>query len=529
MNAFTLYLLEASVCLGVFYLFYLAVLHRQPTFHYNRVYLLATSALGWILPLLEVPFGWGGGSPVGEGSVAYLLLPAVEGEATESLSTGLPWWEMIYGLGVLIVLTRFAGQCYRLHKIVRSSSEQMVPHRRYRLLYTNGRFPTASFFRYLFWDNTQSLSVEETRQMMLHEDTHIRQGHSYDTMYLALLKVLAWFHPLVYLYERALIQTHEFAADAGVLRQVPAAQRSYARLLSKHTLSSRNVLLVNRFFYPSLILNRIHMIYANSQKTPWYRYVLIVPVFASLFFAFACQPDEEEVTREAVAQSYGDVIAQLETVDNQIRDLQARTFGDYPTALNNRMQSLEKQGIPINEETLTIGLWEEEASSSTAQLANSLIARQKELREQLQSLPDADGVYTVVENRPEPKGGMSAYYKQIGDNIRYPQAARRAGTEGKVFVQFVVDEYGQLTDSKVLKGIGGGCDEEALRVIQEAPEWVPGNTNGQAVNVRMVLPIMFKLDRLDAPASLRENTEDDRESVAKKKSEMEEMVVVGYQ
>ena len=431
MNALTLYLLEASVCLGVFYLFYLMVLHRQPTFRYNRTYLLATSALGWILPLLEVPFGWGGGSPVAESSAAYWMLPATQGGATEPLSTNLPWWEIIYGLGVLIMLAHFAGQCYRLHKIVRSSSEQGVPHRRYRLLYTNGRFPTASFFRYLFWDNTQSLSVEETRQMMLHEETHIRQGHSYDTVYLALLKVFAWFHPLVYLYDRALVQTHEYAADAGVLRQVPVAQRSYARLLSKHTLNSRNVLLVNRFFYPSLILNRIHMIYA-TKKTPWYRYVLIAPVFASLFLVFSCQEETEMAKLDDLAQQYEDA----------------------------------------------------------------------ETQEERSMLSDADEVFMVVEDQPTPEGGMEVFYEYIAENMRYPIEARQMGIEGKVFVQFVVEKDGSLTDIKVLKGIGGGCDEEAARVIEEAPVWNPGQQRGKFVKVKMVLPISFKISEGEPKAKV---------------------------
>ena len=65
--------------------------------------------------------------------------------------------------------------------------------------------------------------------------------------------------------------------------------------------------------------------------------------------------------------------------------------------------------------------------------------------------------------------------------------------EGKVYVQFVVDKDGTLTDVKALKGIGAGCDEEAVRVIQEAPKWKPGKQRGRPVKVRMVLPIIFKL------------------------------------
>ena len=525
MNALTLYLLEASVCLGVFYLFYLAVLHRQPTFQYNRVYLLAASVLGWVLPLLEVSLGTTGSRASSGVGAAYLLLsPAEAGGVSEASTGGWPFWlGLVYGGGLVVAAIYYGAQVYRLHQTVRSSREQVVPHRRYRLLYTDGRFPTASYFRFLFWDNTQPLTVEETRQMMLHEETHIRQGHSYDMVYLTLLKVFAWFHPLVYLYERALIQTHEYAADAGVLRQAPVAQRAYARLLSKHTLSSRNVLLVNRFFYPSFILNRINMIY-ETQKTPWYRYVLIVPVFASLFLTFACQPDEEEVTREAVAQSYEEVKSEIVKVDEEI---QAIVNQYYPTQ-QQFIEAVDKYREQNQGQIDEMKILKGKLSSTEFTTLESLIARRDELRKKQAHLPDADGIYTVVENQPEPKNGISTFYKHIGDNIRYPKAARQAGIEGKVFVQFVVDKYGQLTAPKVLKGIGGGCDEEAVRVLQEAPEWIPGTTGGQAVNVRIVIPINFKLDRVDAPESLGKNSESDGLSATEEKSKIDEMVVVGY-
>ncbi len=124
---------------------------------------------------------------------------------------------------------------------------------------------------------------------------------------------------------------------------------------------------------------------------------------------------------------------------------------------------------------------------------------------------------------------MPAFYRHIGDNIRYPSEARQAGIEGKVFVQFVVDEYGEITQTEILKGIGEACDQEALRVLQESPEWLPGTTDGQAVNVRMVLPITFKLDRIDAPASFQEDSQNNELSETEEKAKIDEMVIVGYQ
>jgi protein TonB len=98
-----------------------------------------------------------------------------------------------------------------------------------------------------------------------------------------------------------------------------------------------------------------------------------------------------------------------------------------------------------------------------------------------------------VENQPAPVGGYEAFYKYIGKNIKYPDQARRMGVEGKVFVQFVVDKDGSITDVQVLKGIGSGCDEEAIRVVKSAPKWTPGKQRGRPVRVRMSVPIAFKL------------------------------------
>lgn len=101
----------------------------------------------------------------------------------------------------------------------------------------------------------------------------------------------------------------------------------------------------------------------------------------------------------------------------------------------------------------------------------------------------------VVETKPEPLNGFREFYEFVGKNLKYPKKARQMGVEGKVFVQFVIDEFGNLTDIEVVKGIGMGCDQETLRVMKLLPQWIPGKQRGQPVRVRMILPITFKLGR----------------------------------
>jgi len=106
---------------------------------------------------------------------------------------------------------------------------------------------------------------------------------------------------------------------------------------------------------------------------------------------------------------------------------------------------------------------------------------------------ETDEIFTIVEESAAPKGGIGAFYSYVRDKMKYPPQARRMGIDGKVFVEFVVNKDGSITDVRAVKGIGAGCDEEAVRVVQSAPAWTPGKQRGKPVKQRMVLPITFKL------------------------------------
>lgn len=108
--------------------------------------------------------------------------------------------------------------------------------------------------------------------------------------------------------------------------------------------------------------------------------------------------------------------------------------------------------------------------------------------------PKEDEVFTVVEQQPEFAGGMSALNQYLGKNIRYPAAAQRANVSGRVFVSFVVNTDGSIQDVTVLKGLGFGTDEEAVRVVKSMPKWRPGKQSGRPVRVKYNLPINFQLE-----------------------------------
>ena len=108
---------------------------------------------------------------------------------------------------------------------------------------------------------------------------------------------------------------------------------------------------------------------------------------------------------------------------------------------------------------------------------------------------EVDEVFDIVEDQPEFPGGLSAFYKFVGKTMKYPKQARRMGIEGKVYVRFIIDENGSVTNVEAVKGIGAGCDEEAVKVLKSSPKFKPGKQRGRPVKVRMSLPIVFKLSR----------------------------------
>ena len=105
-----------------------------------------------------------------------------------------------------------------------------------------------------------------------------------------------------------------------------------------------------------------------------------------------------------------------------------------------------------------------------------------------------DEEFVVLDIQPSPKEGMKEFYQYISENLKYPEKAKQSGIQGKVFVQFIVDDKGKLTKVEAVKGIGGGCDEEAVRVLQDAPNWNPAKVVDMPVKTRMILPITYKLD-----------------------------------
>ena len=168
--------------------------------------------------------------------------------------------------------------------------------------------------------------------------------------------------------------------------------------------------------------------------------------------------------------------------------------------ITNKFNSINIKNriVMMNKQKTRFGAWKVLAALPVAALLLMVGCKQASTQEpqatdEAQVEATSDSVYSVVDQDPEFEGGMEALYKYLAENIQYPEQAKADKVEGRVFISFVIEPDGTASNAEVLRGIGGGCDEEALRVVQSMPNWKPGMVDGKPVRVHYNIPITFKL------------------------------------
>lgn len=150
-----------------------------------------------------------------------------------------------------------------------------------------------------------------------------------------------------------------------------------------------------------------------------------------------------------------------------------------PTELNVVADNVEVADVDINAE-------DDQNQAQQEYVAPVVETVDEEVKE--------EEIWTSVEKMPEFPGGEAELYKYLSKNLKYPDIATQQGITGKVYVQFVVEKDGSIANPKVLRDIGGGCGDEALRVVRSMPKWTPGIQRTKKVRVQYTLPVNFQLE-----------------------------------
>jgi len=328
-----------------------------------------------------------------------------------------------------------------------------------------------------------------------------------------LTEAVFWFHPLVHRLKRELIDYREMRCDNMVLSESSISRKEYASLLLE-LIPMPNLnkeLSVNMAQESSNLKKRITMItqQTKTQQIPkWSSLLLLGTVFLTTAFAMACTDmqtqtvfDEEELDLmtnidKTGEQGYHEIIIYMseeeqanrhESKLEQLRMLEPKHIEAIQVWKGD--QAVEKFGSRGEKGVIQVRtkLDAESYNNTLRALGMNPVSPESLTPQNSESSPQ-DDFFVVVEKMPELIGGLGS----IQQKMRYPEMARKAGIEGRVYVQFVVDENGNVVDPQILRGIGGGADEEAIRVVSQA-KFKPGMQRGKPVRVKYSLPILFSL------------------------------------
>lgn len=452
MNSLLIYLVEVSICLGISLVIYRVLLSGLTFFSWNRSILLGLLILSGLIPLLKLQF-FDLGTEVTEMTLPVFLV----GDQVNAASSGsLSWGQLLFGfylIGAVFTASRM------IFGFVISQKQIGKAHKIYHnkhFIAIHPDFVPASFFEYILMPEFNPDSPEQ-KQILLHESMHVRLRHSWDLLLVNFAKVLFWFNPLIYIFERSLREIHEYQADQGVTYSF--APREYATLLLKLITAKPGWQFMNNF-NQFQTKKRIIMM-SKSQSTAWQklRFLTLIPVVGLLLFVFSCEKEDMNPNLAQMEQFSENLIIPFEN--------------------------------PVN------------------------------------TFEPANEVFDVVEEQPNPEGGMSGWNQYLAKNLQYPAQARSMGIEGTVIVVFEIHKDGSIDNVEILRGIGGGADEEAIRVVQNSPKWQPGRQRGREVITRMRLPIRFKLASMDDSKSILTINAIDGKRAASP-DPLQEIAVIGY-
>ena len=545
MGLFFVYILKSSVCLAIFYLFYRLLLARETFHRFNRFSLLGILLLSCLLPLVEVSVKQETEVHQTMLTLEQLLMMADAVNATEAgarAETATVTWIqvalLVYLAGIVFFAFRNVYSLVRLLMLLKSGKKEDIgsylPGRKERVTLIVHNCDIAPFSWMKFVVISEKDLKENGEEILTHEYAHIRKRHSIDLLIADICIFFQWFNPASWLLKQELQNIHEFEADESVIAQGIDAKK-YQLLLIKKAVGTRLYSMANSFNHSSL-KKRITMM-LKKKSNPWARlkYLYVLPLAVIAVAAFA-RPEISSELDEISAVKVNDLTAIMKTeevkspekhpakeikVQGQVLEkstnapvvganviIKGTTSGTITDLDGNFVISM-----PVGA-TLSVSYINMKTKELT--ITEKLIGKIKSLKVYLEGeittktqevvvvgygggeeASDEVPVFQVVEEMPEFPGGMGECLKFLGKNIKYPVEAQKAGVQGKVIVQFVVEKDGNIANPKVVRSIDPDLDGEAIRVISIMPKWKPGMQKGQPVRVKYTVPVTFRLDGKD--------------------------------
>jgi len=292
------YIIQVLLFQTLFLAVYDLLLKRETFFQWNRIYLIITSLVAYCIPLIKFT----GFQKIIPQEYA-ILLPEIVLSPTRTIQENIDWSGMLFSalqivfvLGVLVAFVLFAMKLYRLIQLITKNEKRNLDTYQLVLLEHSKAF---SFFNYIFLGKT--LSEEQKDQVISHELVHVQQKHSLDLFLFEIQKIVCWFNPFSYLFQRRIAELHEFIADSKTVKETN--KKDYFQNLLTQTFDTHNISFINSFLKVSLIKKRILMLNKDKSKQLLkFKYLLMLPLLLGMLLYSSCGSQEDLIIEDKVTE-----------------------------------------------------------------------------------------------------------------------------------------------------------------------------------------------------------------------------------
>lgn len=441
------YMLQVAIAMALLIVPYMLFFRKETFFKFNRAYLISALAIAIIAPFAPK---W---ISIADPSVAFILLQPIEISSMPEITvtaeaarrTSDIWY--LLSIGYWIVAILLTGKLIiEVSGIARvyQIGDREVYNGETIVVHESIKVPF-SFFNAVFLSPEIRNDFPRFSKIFRHEATHIKYRHSIDAVLVEILCAIFWINPLVYVYKRALKVIHEYQAD-NVVEEPDLIE--YTQLLLSQSQSGLRLVLTNQFFQSQLKARIVMMMKQRSKEVNKWKYLFALPALAMAILLFSFK-NSDALSAHDIA-----VFSESKIMNDS-----------FPKA---------KNGVYLKAD----------------------------------EMPRFPGCEEVKDTEKRKLCSQKKLLQYVYTNIKYPVSARKNSIQGTVVIEFNVSRTGVVEDVTLLRGIGGGCDEESLRVVASLKnlqsKWTPGKIDGKPVKVKMTLPIKFKLSDVSGSVKVKQ-------------------------
>ena len=503
-------LILTFVATMVLYFAYKLLFRNSNRFQLNRIVLLTISIFAFALPFIRISIEGQQFQEMPsfkqEMDVIFYSDAMIEAPVETKTLSITDIISYIYIIGVVFFLMKFVYNIFKIYKIKAGKKIETIDN--VNFIYTNESHVPFSFLKniYIPKGNLDEMIIK-------HEMSHVKNHHSVDVILMEIMIAFQWFNPFIRMIKNELKSNHEFIADSEAIKNEDE-KSNYMMLLLQQCTADDFSTIANNFSF-LLTKKRISMITKNQKvKGSVIKVLLTLPVFALLILLNTqcdnTKPNDEKQKAvevkadENAGQLLGTILDRFTekpialatillekdgkelyytTSDKngryEITKIKAGAYNVKVSCEGYETVTIRDVNIPVKKLTFQdFWLKNKEASAAPSQ---KVVASQ-------------DSIYRVAEVMPQYPGGPNEMMRYIQENIKYPQSAKDNKIEGRVFVSFVVEKDGSITNAAVMRGIDKECDAEALRVVASMPKWTPGQHKGEVVRTQFTIPIYYKFN-----------------------------------